>query len=106
MAFEGWNINQVREELKCHELRRKWPTFWFYDDVLDENSSWIKDYAALHNLKTIKTQAITSRACPCATIKVVGGENPEQPKQVTTAHSPTRRVSDTSASEPSRVVSQ
>jgi len=86
MAFEGWNIEQVREELKCHELRRKWPTFWFYDNVLDDNRKWIKDYVVQHHLKTVKTQAISSRSCPCANIKEVDADSGER-TQVTATRS-------------------
>lgn len=98
MAFEGWNIDQVRAELRCHQLRRKWPVFWLYDDVLDANSKWIKDYVASNHLKTIKTQAISSRVCPCANIKSVD-ENGEH-SQVTAASRPSN------ASDRHRVVSQ
>ncbi len=98
MAFEGWNIDQVRDELKCHELRRKWPTFWFYDDVLENNREWIKDYVAHHHLKTIKTQAISSRSCPCANIKAVGADSGER-TQVTATRSAINRDSASGASD-------
>lgn len=98
MAFEGWDIKQVRAELKCHELRRKWPVFWLYDDVLDDNSEWIKDYVALHHLKTIKTQAVSSRICPCSNIKVVDESGDRA--HVTTASSPAN------GSDKHRIVSQ
>lgn len=110
MAFEGWNIEQVRDELRCHELRRKWPTFWFYDDVLDENSDWIKDYVAQHHLKTIKTQAISSRSCPCANIKEIDADSGER-TQVTATRSVVNKesassVSDAEVSDNHRIVSQ
>jgi protein tyrosine phosphatase (PTP) superfamily phosphohydrolase (DUF442 family) len=74
MAFEGWNIDQARAELRAHHLRRKWPIFWLYDDVLEDNSEWIKEFVAQHHYRTVETQAVSSRDCPCADIKFVDND--------------------------------
>lgn len=68
VAFEGWSTKQVRVELREHKLRRKWPVFWFYDDVLDDNRAWIKNFVAQHKFQHVATQSNTSRPCPCSDI--------------------------------------
>jgi len=72
MAFEGWNIDQARKELRAHRLRRKWPIFWLYDNALEDNSAWIRQYMASHHNKKIPTQPTIGEApCPCHDIKFV-----------------------------------
>lgn len=69
MALEGWSAEQAKGELRVHKLRRVWPIFWRYDDILRERE------AQIHQLGSslgYPTKAVAYNGpCPCTELGVV-----------------------------------
>ncbi len=68
MAFEKWTAAQAKAEMKTHYIRRGWPIFWKYDDVLRENAEYIHQVSAKYHCKTIVTRN-PDGYCPCIVIE-------------------------------------
>lgn len=69
MAIEGWTAEQAKGELRAHKLRRIWPIFWQYDDILKERESQIHQQASA--LGYPKQPVVYNGPCPCTELGMV-----------------------------------
>jgi Protein tyrosine/serine phosphatase len=69
MAMEGWTAEQAKGELRAHKLRRIWPIFWRYDDILREREAQIHQLAG--SLGYPKKPVAYNGPCPCTELGIV-----------------------------------
>lgn len=86
VAIDGWTPAQAKAELRDHKLRKYWPVFWQYDDVLEKNLAWIRE------IGKEKRGQIASRPfsghCECTTVdfeKLSNTDGAELPKNTITS---------------------
>lgn len=86
VAVDGWTPAQARAELRDHRVRKYWPVFWQYDDILEENLAWIREVGN-EKRGQIATRGYTGH-CECAEFdfkKLAKSDATELPNTLTSA---------------------